>query len=158
MGKFKKTLAMRALDNEKIQYEHLTYDVKDGLTDGVSVASKVGIDPKQVFKTLVTVGSSKTHYVFVIPVEKHLDLKRAAVVAGEKKIEMIPVKDILKITGYVKGGCSPLSMKKTFKTFVDEDAKEYSFMVFSGGKIGVQIKMIPKELVNTFNMNWFSME
>lgn len=155
MAKTKKTQAMRLLETKKIDYEFLTYDAKDGQIDGISVADKVGIDPKSVFKTLVTVGTSKTNYVFVIPVEKHLDLKQVALVTGEKKMEMIPVKDIVKTTGYVKGGCSPLAMKRQYRTFLDVDAKEQTVIVFSAGKIGIQIKMDPNVLVEEFEIEYF---
>ncbi|MFL6556542.1 MAG: Cys-tRNA(Pro) deacylase, partial [Bacillus sp. (in: firmicutes)] len=117
-----KTNAMRILDAKKVSYEMLTYDNKDGKIDGVSVAEKVGKDPKVVYKTLVAQGASKNVFVFVIPVAEELDLKKAAKAAGEKNIEMLPVKDIQKWTGYIRGGCSPIGMKKEYKTFIDESA------------------------------------
>jgi Cys-tRNA(Pro)/Cys-tRNA(Cys) deacylase len=141
-----KTNAMRILDAKKIAYEVLTYDNKDGKIDGVSVAAKVGKNPREVYKTLVTQGASKELFVFVIPVEEELDLKKCANLAGEKKVEMIPVKDIQKWTGYIRGGCSPVGMKKEYKTFLDESSKELPTIVVSGGKIGVQIVVSPNDL------------
>lgn len=143
-----KTNAIRILDSKKITYEVLTYDNQDGKIDGVSVAGKIGRDPKEVYKTLVAQGVSKSICVFVIPVEAELDLKKAAKAAGEKNVEMIPVKDILKWTGYIRGGCSPIGMKKEYKTFIDESCLELENMVVSAGKIGVQIVIDPKMLVN----------
>lgn len=144
---YSKTNAMRILDAKKIPYEVLTYDNKDGKIDGVSVAAKVGKDPDEVYKTLVTQGASKNVFVFVIPVEEELDLKKAAKAAGEKKIEMIPVKDILKMTGYIRGGCSPVGMKKEYRTFVDQSCLNLEVMAVSGGKIGVQIILSPQNLM-----------
>lgn len=141
-----KTNAMRILDARKIPYEVLTYENKDGKIDGVSVAAKVGKDPKEVYKTLVTQGTSKNVFVFVIPVEAELDLKKAAKAAGEKKVEMLPVKDIQKWTGYIRGGCSPVGMKKDYKTFLDESCRLLPSMVVSGGKIGLQIVIHPEQL------------
>lgn len=141
-----KTNAMRLLDAKKIPYEVVTYENKDGKIDGVSVAAKVGKDPREVYKTLVTQGTSKELFVFVIPVEKELDLKKAAKAAGEKKIEMIHVKDIQKWTGYIRGGCSPIGMKKEYRTFLDESCRELESMAVSGGKIGLQIVINPRDL------------
>jgi Cys-tRNA(Pro)/Cys-tRNA(Cys) deacylase len=141
-----KTNAMRILDAKKIAYEVLTYDNKDGKIDGVSVAAKVGKNPSEVYKTLVTQGASKDLYVFVIPVEEELDLKKCANLAGEKKVEMIPVKDIQKWTGYIRGGCSPVGMKKEYKTFLDKSSEGLQSIVISGGKIGVQIVVSPNDL------------
>ena len=115
MTKISKTNAMRILDKEKINYKIYTYDVSDNITDGISVALKTGKKVEEVYKTLVTQGISKTFYVFVIPVDKELDLKKIAALTKEKKIDMIPMKDLLSITGYVKGGCSPVGMKKLFQ-------------------------------------------
>ncbi|MCM3116242.1 Cys-tRNA(Pro) deacylase [Neobacillus sp. MER 74] len=141
-----KTNAMRILDAKKVSYDMLTYDHKDGKIDGVSVAEKVGRDPKEVYKTLVAQGASKNIYVFVIPVAEELDLKRAAKAAGEKNIEMLPVKDIQKWTGYIRGGCSPIGMKKEYKTFIDEQARDLDTIIVSAGKIGVQIALAPARL------------
>ncbi|WP_075983270.1 Cys-tRNA(Pro) deacylase [Bacillus massilinigeriensis] len=141
-----KTNAIRILDAHKINYKMMSYDNKDGKIDGVSVAEKIGKDPKTVYKTLVAQGSSKNLYVFVIPVAEELDLKKAAKIASEKKVEMIPVKDIQKWTGYIRGGCSPVGMKKHYKTYIDQSAKEIESIIVSGGKIGVQIELPVAEL------------
>ncbi|MGU8605463.1 Cys-tRNA(Pro) deacylase [Clostridium perfringens] len=143
-----KTNAMRILDSKKVSYEMLSYESEDGKIDGISVAHKIGVDEKNVFKTLVAQGTSKELYVFVIPVVEELDLKNAAKIAGEKKVEMIPVKDILKHTGYIRGGCSPIGLRRPYKTFIHESAKDLDFMIVSAGKIGHQIKMNPKDLLN----------
>ncbi|RYM04672.1 Cys-tRNA(Pro) deacylase [Sporolactobacillus sp. THM7-7] len=140
MAKIKgKTNAMRILDQENISYKMQTYNIRDGLIDGVSVAKKVGEDPKYVFKTLVTQGHSGEFYVFVVPVEKELDLKKAAACVGEKRVDMIHVKDIMKHTGYVRGGCSPIGMKKAYPTVIDASAQSIDHIVVSGGKKGVQM-------------------
>jgi Cys-tRNA(Pro)/Cys-tRNA(Cys) deacylase len=141
-----KTNAMRILDAKKVSYEMLTYDNKDGKIDGVSVAEKVGRDPKEVYKTLVAQGASKNIFVYIVPVAEELDLKKAAKAAGEKNIEMLPVKDIQKWTGYIRGGCSPIGMKKQYSTFIDESAKSLESIIVSGGKIGVQIVLDPVQL------------
>ena len=143
-----KTNAMRILDSKKVSYEMLSYESEDGKIDGISVAHKIGVDEKNVFKTLVAQGTSKELYVFVIPVAEELDLKSAAKIAGEKKVEMIAVKDILKYTGYIRGGCSPIGLKRDYRTFIHESAKDLDFMIVSAGKIGHQIKMNPKDLVS----------
>ena len=143
-----KTNAMRILDSKKVSYEMLSYESEDGKIDGISVAHKIGVDEKNVFKTLVAQGTSKDLYVFVIPVAEQLDLKNAAKIAGEKKVEMIAVKDILKYTGYIRGGCSPIGLKRDYRTFIHESAKDLDFMIVSAGKIGHQIKMNPKDLVS----------
>jgi Cys-tRNA(Pro)/Cys-tRNA(Cys) deacylase len=141
-----KTNALRILDAKKISYEVLTYDNKDGKIDGISVAAKIGRNPKEVFKTLVAQGASKNLFVFVIPVEAELDLKKAAKVAGEKNVEMIAVKDIQKWTGYIRGGCSPIGMKKEYKTFLDKSSLGLDSIIVSAGKIGVQIVIDPNQL------------
>lgn len=141
-----KTNAMRILDRNKIEYTTHSYQNEDGKIDGIAVAHKIGKDEACVFKTLVTVGHSKENFVFVIPVAEELDMKKAAKAADEKNIEMIHVKDINKITGYIRGGCSPLGMKKVFKTFVHNSALDCETIVFSGGKIGSQIEMNPNDL------------
>jgi len=142
-----KTNAMRILDSKKVSYEMLSYESEDGKIDGISVAHKIGVDEKNVFKTLVAQGTSKELYVFVIPVAEELDLKNAAKIAGEKKVEMIAVKDILKYTGYIRGGCSPIGLKRDYRTFIHESAKELDFMIVSAGKIGHQIKLNHNDLV-----------
>jgi Cys-tRNA(Pro)/Cys-tRNA(Cys) deacylase len=143
-----KTNAMRILDTQKVPYEILSYDANDGKIDGVTVAGKIGRDAAQVYKTLVAVGASKNLYVFVIPVEAELDLKKAAKKAGEKKVEMLPVKDIQKFTGYIRGGCSPIGMKKNYPTFIDESGRELETIIVSAGKIGFQVELAPEQLLN----------
>lgn len=138
---------MRMLDQKKIDYQIFLYDNNDGKIDGVSVANKIGKDPKTVYKTLVTQGNSREIYVFVIPVADELDLKKAAKATGEKKVEMIPVKDILKWTGYIRGGCSPVGMKSNYQTFIDKRAGELDTIVVSGGRIGTQIEMKIEKLI-----------
>lgn len=141
-----KTNAMRILEQNKIEYGMITYDVVDGKIDGVSVAQKIGRNPEVVYKTLVTQGNSKSIHVFVIPVREELDLKKAAKTSGEKKVDMIEVKDILKFTGYVRGGCSPVGMKKNYSTFIDISAREIEKMIVSAGRIGTQIELSPGDL------------
>ncbi|XJZ27214.1 Cys-tRNA(Pro) deacylase [Bacillota bacterium Lsc_1132] len=141
-----KTNAMRILDANKIPYEMLSYDHQDSKIDGVSVAAKIGRSTSEVFKTLVAQGASKTILIFVIPVDAELDLKKAAKEAGEKKVEMVPVKDIQKWTGYIRGGCSPIGMKKDYRTFIDESCQSLETMVVSGGKIGLQVVIEPNRL------------
>lgn len=142
-----KTNAMRILDKEKIAYTMMTYKTDDGKIDGVSVAAKIGREPGVVYKTLISQGASKAYYVFVIPVEAELDLKKAAKAVGEKKIEMIPVKEITQVSGYIRGGCSPIGMKKQFPTMIDEQAQTLETMIVSGGQIGVQIELQVENLV-----------
>ncbi|AIE61626.1 Cys-tRNA(Pro) deacylase [Bacillus methanolicus] len=142
-----KTNAMRILDAKKIDYQISTYENKDGKIDGVSVAEKINKDPRQVFKTLVAQGTSKEVYVFIIPVAEELDLKKAAKAAGEKKVDLVPVKDIQKLTGYIRGGCSPIGMKKHYKTFLEATASEWETIVVSAGKIGVQMELAVDDLL-----------
>ena len=143
-----KTNAMRILEKAKIPYEMFTYPVTEEHQDGVTVAKLCGQDVDTVFKTLVCKGASKNHFVFVIPVAAELDLKKAARAAGEKSMEMIHVNDINKVTGYIRGGCSPIGMKKLFPTFFHESALEQDFIIVSGGKRGFQIKCEPKLLAS----------
>lgn len=145
-----KTNAMRILERGKIPYQMHTYS-PDGGIDGISVAAKAGLDLDLVYKTLVTQGKSQKFYVFVIPVAKELNLKSAASSVGEKNVEMIHVKDIEKITGYIRGGCSPVGMKKNFKTVIDFSAEKLSAMYVSGGKIGYQIEISPADLARVTN-------
>ncbi|MGO1470105.1 MAG: Cys-tRNA(Pro) deacylase [Tissierella sp.] len=146
----KKTNAMRILDTKGINYNIIEYKVDDGQIDGMSVTKKIGKRFEEVYKTLVTKGE-KEIYVFVIPVEEHLDLKKAAKIASEKKIEFININDILKITGYIRGGCSPVGMKKDFKTFIQEDSRSLKSIVVSGGKIGLQMEVNPLDLKRITN-------
>lgn len=139
---------MRILDKSGISYNTYNYDVDDGLVDGVSVANKIRKPVEQVYKTLVTQGASRQYYVFVIPVAKELDLKAAAKSVGEKAVEMIKVSDINKVTGYIRGGCSPIGMKKDYKTVIDSSCKELNTIIISAGKIGHQIELSPMDLKN----------
>lgn len=135
-----KTNAMRILDKHKIAYKDYTFNA-DSSTTGVDIAAILGENPAQVFKTLVTTGKSGTHYVFMIPVAEELDLKKAASTVGEKNIEMLKQKELLPLTGYVHGGCSPIGMKKQFKTVVHITAENYPTVFFSAGAIGHQVEM-----------------
>ncbi len=141
-----KTNAMRILETNKISYQLYTYE-SNGDYDGCSVAQKIGKDPRRVFKTLVTIAPSKRYYIFVIPVLNELDLKLCAASVGEKSVEMIPVKDINKVTGYIRGGCSPIGMKKQYTTVVDQSCQLYDTIVFSAGKIGYQVEISPDALL-----------
>ena len=145
MGKEVKTNAMRFLEKNKISYQMHLYD-SDEFTDGVATAKKLNEDVRLVYKTLVTRGKSKNCYVFVIPVARELDLKKAAKAVSEKSVEMIAVKELTPLTGYVRGGCSPIGMKKNFKTVIDQSAMELGRFFISGGRIGTQIEVSPKEL------------
>ena len=135
-----KTNVMRILDQKKIPYNSYTYDSSEAIS-GIEVATILQQDPKQVFKTLVTVGASKKNYVFVVPVYTELNLKKAAKAVGEKSIDMIKSKELLPLTGYIHGGCSPIGMKKLFTTVIDKSAKECDTIIFSGGKIGYQVEL-----------------
>lgn len=140
-----KTNVMRILDNFKINYKHYSYTDTDAIS-GIEVATVLNQNPEQVFKTLVTVSKTKKYYVFVIPVAKELDLKKAAKSVNEKSIEMLKLKDLLPTTGYIHGGCSPIGMKKFFTTVIDETAKNFNTIIFSGGKIGYQIELSLNDL------------
>ena len=140
-----KTNVMRILEQKKIKHETHSY-VGTGAVSGSEVASALSQNPKRVFKTLVTVGKSKNNYVFVIPVEKELNLKKAAKIVGEKSIDMLKSKYLLSLTGYIHGGCSPIGMKKFFKTVIDISAEDYDTIIFSAGKIGYQVEMSLSEL------------
>ena len=146
-----KTNAMRLLDTSNIEYNVLTYKRNDGKIDGLSVASKIGKDPAIVYKTLVAEGNSGGIYVFVIPVKEELDLKKAEKITGDKKVELIHVKDINKYTGYIRGGCSPIGMKKSYPTYIEKSAELLDSIVVSGGKIGVQIQIAIGDLVTMTN-------
>ncbi len=135
-----KTNVMRILDKKKIPYQSHCYADTDAVS-GAEVAQVLGQDPAQVFKTLVTVGASGAYYVFVIPVEAELDLKKAAKSVGEKSVKMLPQKELLPLTGYVHGGCSPIGMKKAFRTVIDASAETQETIIFSAGKIGYQVEL-----------------
>lgn len=141
-----KTNAMRILESLKIPFEHHTYECGEFI-DGVQVADMLGLPHEEVYKTLVTVGSSKNYFTFVIPIAKELDLKKAAKSVGEKSVEMIHVKDINAVTGYIRGGCTAIGMKKQFVTRVDSSAASLEKIYVSGGRIGSQIELKPEDLL-----------
>jgi ybaK/ebsC protein len=145
MGKELKTNAMRILDKYHISYEIIAYECET-FVDGITAAEKTGFPVEQTFKTLVAAGKSGQYYVFVIPVASELDLKAAAKTVQEKSVELIPVKDIPKITGYVRGGCSPIGMKKQFKTVVQKSALTFDNIAISAGRIGMSVCLDPNDL------------
>ncbi|MGN1095862.1 MAG: Cys-tRNA(Pro) deacylase [Eubacteriales bacterium] len=140
-----KTNAMRRLDSMKIEYKEHYYTDTDAVA-GVDIARVLNEDPARVFKTLVTVGKSANHYVFLVPVAEELDLKKAALAVGEKSVEMIKSKELLPLTGYIHGGCSPIGMKKFFRTTLHKTAADFPTIFFSGGRIGFQIELAPQTL------------
>lgn len=142
-----KTNVMRVLDGKKIAYESHSYEPDQSLT-GAEIAGILGEDTSRVFKTLVTRGKTGQYYVFVVPVEAELDLKKAAKAAGEKSVEMIKQKELLPLTGYIHGGCSPIGMKKAFTTFIHETAKDGEKIFVSAGKVGCQIELAPDDLMS----------
>ncbi len=141
-----KTNAMRILEKEKISFKQYTYECEEFI-DGIQIADKLSQPHEKVYKTLVTVGNSKNYFVFVIPIEEELDLKKAAKSVGEKAVSMIPVKDINQITGYIRGGCTAVGMKKQYMTRIDERAKKQVTIIVSGGRIGSQIELKPDDLL-----------
>lgn len=145
MAKEQKTNAMRILEKNKIPYELITYEC-DEFIDGLHTAEKTGAPVEQSFKTLVAQGKSRDYYVFVIPIAEEVQLKTAAKAVGEKSVEMIHVKDINKITGYIRGGCSPVGMKKQYRTIIHSSAQDYNEIYISGGRIGATIKLSPLSL------------
>lgn len=140
------TNAMRLLKQAGVEFGESSYEVDESDLSGVHAAEMLGVDPDCVFKTLVARGEGRNLYVFCIPVAQELDLKKCASAVGEKKLEMVHVKELLGLTGYVRGGCSPIGMKKRFPTFVDETAQLFDTIHFSGGKVGCQIRMNPDDL------------
>ena len=141
-----KTNAMRMLDRAKIKYEVLEYDYDESDLSGVHAAAALSLDPKQVFKTLVTRGGKSGLFVFCIPVGAELDLKKSAKCAGVKSLEMIHVKELISLTGYMRGGCSPIGMKKQYPTCIQEEAQALPRMIVSGGRLGSQLELAPKDL------------
>ena len=148
-----KTNVMRILDKKKLKYKSYSYVDTDAIS-GIQVASVLHQNPDMVFKTLVTVGKSKQYYVFMVPVAKELDLKKAAHSVNEKSVEMIHLKELLPLTGYVHGGCSPIGMKKSFITVIDESAKNFETVIFSAGKIGYQVELAPKDLEKIIRLSY----
>ena len=140
-----KTNAMRILEKKKIPFKHYTYECEEFI-DGGQTADLLGLDHKIVFKTLVTIGIDKNYYVFVIPIDEELDLKKAAKAVGVKSVSMIHVKDIQTVTGYIRGGCTAIGMKKQYRTIISDFAKELEHMIVSGGRIGSQIELTPQGL------------
>ena len=149
-----KTNAMRILDSAGISYKTAEYDADESDLSGVHAAEMLGVNPDIVFKTLVTRDNDNKLWVFVIPVKENLDLKKAAAVSGNKKIEMIHVKEIMNLTGYIRGGCSPIGMKKEYPTFIDETALLYDEIYFSAGRRGQQIIMKPEDLASIINADF----
>lgn len=147
-----KTNVMRELDRLKIKYNHYFYGDTDAVS-GLDVASVLNQNSAKVFKTLVTAGKTKKYYVFMVPVSNELDLKKAAKAVGEKSIEMVKSKELLPLTGYVHGGCSPVGMKKFFTTVIDESAKNFDTIIFSAGKIGYQVELPLNELAKIIKFN-----
>ena len=143
--KERKTNALREIEAAGIAHHAITFECPEALS-GVEIAAKLGQDPDRVFKTLVTQAKSGEHYVFMVPVACELDLKKAAAAVGEKAVAMIKARDLLPLTGYVHGGCSPVGMKTKFRTAIDETAELYDTIMFSGGRIGCQVEMPPQDL------------
>lgn len=150
--KDEKTNVMRILDQKKVKYNSYNY-LKTGAISGMEVAKALDENPNLTFKTLVTVGKTNNHYVFLVPVNKELDIKKAAKAVNEKNIEMVKSKELLALTGYIHGGCSPVGMKKSFKTVIDSSAKNYDKLIFSGGKIGYQVETTLDELKKVINFD-----
>jgi len=142
-----KTNAMRILDRAGVKYEQYSYKLEGEFTDGLETVKKIGQPAEKVYKTLVAQGASRAYYVFVIPVAEELDLKAAAKAVNEKSVEMIRVADINKVTGYIRGGCSPIGMKKDYRTVVDGSCKSLESMIISAGRIGLQIELAPEDLI-----------
>jgi len=152
-----KTNVMRMLDKAKVSYNHYSYVDTDAIS-GVEVASALNQDPNRVFKTLVTVAKSGNHYVFLVPVEKELDLKKAAISVNEKSVEMLKSKELLPLTGYIHGGCSPIGMKKFFKTVIDISAQNFDMIVFSAGKIGYQVELSLEDLSKVIDFDLYDIK
>lgn len=154
MAKIKKTNAIRLLEQHSIPYKEHHYFGGD-VSTGVDVAKKMGNDPDQQFKTLVTEGKSKEYYVFMIPVNSELDLKKAAQAVGEKSISMIKEKELRPLTGYVHGGCSPLGMRKLYKTILHSSASLFETIIFSAGKVGMSVELNPEHLSSLIDLTVF---
>jgi Cys-tRNA(Pro)/Cys-tRNA(Cys) deacylase len=152
--KVQKTNAIRLLEASKISHSTLTYEVDENDLSGITVANKIGVEPEKVFKTLVTRGDKTGINVFCIPVTEELNLKKAAIACGDKKIEMIKEKELLPLTGYIKGGCSPIGMKKHYPTFIDETAQLFEEISISAGIRGMQIMIKPDDLIKIVEGNF----
>ncbi|HEX9250872.1 MAG TPA: Cys-tRNA(Pro) deacylase [Ignavibacteriaceae bacterium] len=149
-----KTNAIRILESHKIKYETVSYEVDESDLSGDTVALKISADPETVFKTLVCIGDKTGHIVFCIPVTQELNLKKAAAASGNKKVEMIKLKDLLPLTGYIRGGCSPVGMKKLFPTYLDETAQIFESIFVSAGVRGTQMKLSPDKLLRIIGGNY----
>ncbi len=148
-----KTNAMRILDRQKIPYEYEEYECED-FTDGIQVADQLGYDRRLVYKTLVTIGKSGQYYVFVIPIEEEIDFKKAAKVVGEKSLEMLHLKELTRVTGYVRGGCTAIGMKKQYPTVINQTAGSLEYIHVSGGRLGIQLKLSPEDLKKASNASF----
>ncbi len=146
-----KTNAIRYLESHEIEFDTVSYEVDEDDLSGETVAVKAGANPETVFKTLVCVGDKTGHIVFCIPVTQELNLKKAATASGNKKVEMIKLKDLLPLTGYIRGGCSPIGMKKLFPTYIDETAQLFENIFVSAGVRGIQVKLNPDDLIKIIN-------
>ncbi len=144
---------MRILDSQKIPYEYEEYECED-FTDGIQVADQLGYDRRLVYKTLVTIGKSGQYYVFVIPIEEEIDFKKAAKVVGEKSLEMLHLKDLTRVTGYVRGGCTAIGMKKQYPTVINQTAGSLEYIHVSGGRLGIQLKLSPEDLKKASNASF----
>lgn len=144
---------MRILDRQKIPYEYEEYECED-FTDGIQVADQLGYDRRLVYKTLVTIGKSGQYYVFVIPIEEEIDFKKAAKVVGEKSLEMLHLKDLTRVTGYVRGGCTAIGMKKQYPTVINQTAGSLEYIHVSGGRLGIQLKLSPEDLKKASNASF----
>lgn len=148
-----KTNAMRILETKKIPYTTHTYECEEFI-DGIQIADMLGLPHEKVYKTLVTQGNSKNYYVFVIPIAEELDMKKAAKSVGEKSVAMLHVKDINAVTGYIRGGCTAIGMKKQYVTRIEEVAKNLEHIIVSGGKLGTQLELTPDDLVKASNAEY----
>lgn len=151
MSKKQKTNAVRKLEQQKITFELIEYELTGDQVDGVTVADKIGYPVFVVYKTLLVTAGTNKHFVCIIPVHKELNLKEVAQAVGEKKVELLSLKELLPTTGYIRGGCSPIGMKKLFPTWIDTSAESLDFILVSGGKIGLQIKLTVKDLLQLTN-------
>lgn len=151
MSKKQKTNAVRKLEQQKIRFELIEYELTGDQVDGVTVADKIGYPVFVVYKTLLVTAGTNKHFVCIIPVHKELNLKEVAQAVGEKKVELLSLKELLPTTGYIRGGCSPIGMKKLFPTWIDTSAESLDFILVSGGKIGLQIKLSVKDLLQLTN-------
>lgn len=152
-NKENKTNAMRILDSMKIAYEMHTYECEEFI-DAMLIADMLHLPYEKVYKTLVTQGNSKAYYVFVLPIARELDLKKAAKEVGEKSLAMIHVRDINQITGYIRGGCTAVGMKKQYETRIDSSARELQKMIVSGGRLGMQLELAPDDLLKASHAKW----